>query len=373
MVVFIISLVLILALFAALTVVTLSDFRRAGLPDLSIPSWDDNDEYPTRTWEGIPPSINQAELGDGTTLSLVSSASREEISFQDNYQKNISSIVGVHVYGADFEGFGTGIIMSSDGYIITNAHVVEGGKQVVVSLYNGAYLSCDLVGFDQYSDLAVLKSYPQDPLTAAEFGDSDELQVGDTALALGNPLGTQLRGTMTNGIISAINRDVKMENGTAMTLIQTTAAINSGNSGGALLNSRGQVVGVTNMKIVANDNTIEGLGFAIPSTTVKQVADSMIATGTYEGTPSIGITGSSAEAGLGVLVHSVNPKSDAYTQGIQAGDIITAVNGHPVFSVDDINALKAGLAVGDTLTLTIAREGGSVTVRVTLVGAYSLN
>lgn len=366
---FVVSLVLILALCAALAVVTLSDFHSAELPVPSMPfsDWDDEDK-----WAGVPPSIKRAALGT-TTLELISTTERDEISFQENYQKNIDSIVGVHVYASDFDSFGTGVIMSDDGYIITNAHVVEGGKQVVISLYDGTHLSCDLVGFDQYSDLAVLKTYPKSPLPAAEFGDSNDLQVGDVALALGNPLGTELWGTMTSGIISAINRDVEMDDGTTMTLVQTTAAINSGNSGGALLNSRGQVVGITNMKIIADDNTIEGLGFAIPTSTVKQVVDSMIATGTYEGVPSIGITGSIAQDQDGVLVRSVNPRSDAYTQGIRPGDRITAVNGQRVSSVNDINTLKAGLPVGSILTLTIDRAGELLTVQVTLVGAYSLN
>jgi serine protease Do len=377
-VVFVLSLALILALCAALVVVTLSDFRaQAALPFGDSGDfwnyWENGDDWEEDAGSWSAPALRQAETGDGTVLSLSTAEDREALTFQEIYQKNIDSIVSVHVYGSNFAAFGTGIVLSEDGYIVTNAHVVSEGKRVVVSLHDGTELNCDLVGFDPYSDLAVLRTYPKTPLVPAEFGDSGELQVGDLALALGNPLGTELWGTMTDGIVSAINRDVAMEDGTTMTLIQTTAAINSGNSGGALLNDRGQVVGITNLKIIASDDTIEGLGFAIPSATVKEVVDAMLATGSYEGTPSIGITGSASREEPGVLVHWVDPASDAYAQGVQEGDVITAVNGRAVTSVEEINALKAGLSVGDSLTLTLLREGRTLTVAVTLVGSYALD
>ena len=197
--------------------------------------------------------------------------------------------------------------------------------------------------------------------------------MGDTALALGNPLGSELWGTMTEGIISAISRDVAMDDGTTMTLIQTTAALNSGNSGGALLNDRGQVVGITNMKLMADDNTIEGLGFAIPSTLVKQAADAMVSTGVFTGAASLGITALIAYDPEGVLVQTVDPASDAYAQGLRPGDRITAVDGVSVHSVDEVNDLKAGLSVGDTLTLIVVREGEEFTVTVALVVAYTLS
>lgn len=194
--------------------------------------------------------------------------------------------------------FGTGVIMTADGYIVTNAHVVEGGREVMVVLYDGTILDSSLVGFDPYSDLAVLRVQPDRPLSPAEFGDSDELQVGDLAWLWGTPGGRAV-GHHDRRDRLRPNRDVEMDDGTVMTLIQTTAALNTGNSGGALLNAYGQVVGITNMKIMADDSTIEGLGFAIPSTLVKQAADAMIATGSFEGTPSIGITGAPPPTGRG--------------------------------------------------------------------------
>ena len=323
--------------------------------------------------QGEPPSIADAPRAAEFSLSLVSSGEREVLSPQDNYRKNIDSIVGVYAFGESFSGFGTGVILTEDGYIVTNAHVVEDADEVWVELYGGGGLPCTLAGFDPVSDLAVLKVEPESPLHPAEFGVSEELEVGDTALALGNPLGSELWGTMTEGIISAISRDVAMDDGTTMTLIQTTAALNSGNSGGALLNDRGQVVGITNMKLMADDNTIEGLGFAIPSTLVKQAADAMVSTGVFTGAASLGITALIAYDPEGVLVQTVDPASDAYAQGLRPGDRITAVDGVSVHSVDEVNDLKAGLSVGDTLTLIVVREGEEFTVTVALVGAYTLS
>ena len=366
-VVFSVTLVLIVALAVVLAILTRPALLPEGTGGITLPPAGQSGG------SGEAPSIPLADTTDGFSLPLVSAEEREILSFQDNYQKNIDSIVGIYVFGQGFSGFGTGVILTEDGYVVTNAHVVEDAAEVMVILYDGAVLECTLAGFDPLSDLAVLKVEPESPLHPAEFGSSDELQVGDTALALGNPLGSELWGTMTDGIISAINRNVEMDDGTTMTLIQTTAALNSGNSGGALLNDRGQVVGITNMKIMADDNTIEGLGFAIPSTLVKQAVDAMITTGTFTGTPSLGITASALYDPEGVMIRSVNPASDAAEQGVRAGDRIVAVNGTPVHSVDEVNALKAGMAVGEVLTLTVVRGEEELTFQVTLVGAYTLN
>ena len=165
--------------------------------------------------------------------------------------------------------------MSQDGYIITNSHVIELCSRLSVVLWDDRSYSAALVGRDGQTDLAVLK-IDCDGLTPAQFGDSAGIQVGDMAVAIGNPLGDKLRGTMTDGIISAINRDVDVE-GRTMTLIQTNAALNSGNSGGALINAFGQVVGITNMKMQSYTTPVEGLGFAIPTATVKTVVDALIA------------------------------------------------------------------------------------------------
>ena len=235
-----------------------------------------------------------------------------------------------------------------------------------------------LVGQDAQSDLAVLK-IDCAGLTPAQFGDSTLLEVGDAVAAIGNPLGEELRGTMTDGIISAINRDVNV-GGYTMVLLQTTAALNSGNSGGALINDRGQVVGITNLKMRAYDNTVEGLGFAIPTTTVKTVVDALIAHGRVEGRPTIGITGYTVTEELaeeygcprGVAVQSVREGSDAQRQGVLPNDVIVAVNGETITDMDQLQAIKEGLAVGDVLTFRLWRGGHYLERDVALVDQYTL-
>ena len=225
---------------------------------------------------------------------------------------------------------------------------------------------------DSISDLAVLKIDAQG-LTAAEFGDSSGLLVGDRVIAIGNPLGQDLYGTMTDGIVSAINRDVTYA-GHMMTLIQTNAAINEGNSGGPLINIYGQVIGITNMK-AASRNGVEGIGFAIPTSSVRPVVDALLAEGRVSGRPSIGITIGPIESsameyyGLpsGLYIESVAAGSDAEAQGVQSGDILVAVNGEPVSTTYDVNAIKDGMQVGDTLTLTLYRGGKTFDVTVTLM------
>ena len=235
----------------------------------------------------VTPSLSfQAELeraptGDGTVLSLEAKPEGEGMRLQDIYRKVIPSIVSIQatVAKGTLQGVsqGTGILMSGDGYLITNAHVIDGAFRVDVSLEDGRGFQAKLVGSDSTTDLAVLK-IEAEGLTPAAFGDSEDMVVGDAVVAIGNPMGEELRGTMTDGILSAINRDMEVD-GNPMTLLQTTAALNTGNSGGALVNDQGQVIGITNMKLVSTDadsNTLEGLGFAIPTATVKPVVDSLI-------------------------------------------------------------------------------------------------
>ena len=236
-----------------------------------------------------------------------------------------------------------------------------------------------LVGRDTPSDLAVLK-IDCDGLSPAVFGDSTLLEVGDPVAAIGNPLGEELRGTMTDGIISAINRDVNVD-GYTMSLLQTTAALNNGNSGGALINRYGQVVGITNLKMQAYDGTVEGLGFAIPTATVKTVVDALIAHGQVENRPTIGITGYTVTEEMaenwdcprGVLVQTVREGSDAQMQGILPGDIITEANGTAIATMEELQALRDGLSVGDTLALRLWRSGHWLERTVTLVDQYTLD
>lgn len=327
----------------------------------------------------VPPTtVERAQpLGD-FTLTLQPQPNSASLSFQAIYSKVIPSVVSIRGTQETGTSLGTGVVASADGYIITNSHVIEGCSSVDITLWDEREYPAKLVGRDEESDLAVLKIEAQD-LIPAEFGNSDSLQVGDVALAIGNPLGEELRGTMTDGIISAINRDLLVD-GNSMVLIQTTAALNAGNSGGALLNAYGQVVGITNMKMSSYYDTVEGLGFAIPSTTVKSVSDSLIALGHVGGRPTIGITvralteesAQSYGTPPGVRVEEVEPASDAFAQGVQVGDVIVQANGTDVTSIEDLNAVKADLGVGDTISLHIYRDGAYLDISVTLVEQYLL-
>ena len=324
-------------------------------------------------------TVERAPTGDGTTLAISPLPDGLPHSLQEIYRENIRSIVSIRGYLDDGMNLGTGVIMSADGYVITNSHVIEGSGRVEVVLQDETVYNALLVGRDAASDLAVLK-IDADGLSPAIFGDSTLLEVGDTVVAIGNPLGEELRGTMTDGIISAINRDVNVD-GYTMSLLQTTAALNSGNSGGALINDHGQVVGITNLKMEGYDSTVEGLGFAIPTTTVKEVVDALIAYGQVENRPTIGITGYTVTAEMaagfdgpqGVAVQTVREGSDAQMQGILPGDIIVEANGETITTMEQLQALKDSLSVGDVLSLRIWRSGHYLERDVTLVDQYTLD
>jgi len=299
----------------------------------------------------------------------------EEKSLQDIYRSSVESIVGIRTYVSGKMGYywGTGIIISADGLILTNAHLIEGCTSAKVILQDDTQLEALLVGYDSTSDLAVLKIGATD-LTPAVFGDSDALTVGDRVAAIGNPLGEEFRSTLTDGIVSAIDRGMNYD-GHSINLIQTNTAINEGSSGGALVNMYGQVVGVTNMKMMSSFSSIEGIGFAIPSVTVRSVVNDLIREGKVVGRPAIGITvGAIAEEAArhydlpeGLYVSSVIENTDAWQKGIREGDIITAVNGTPARSTDDILKIRNGLGLGDSITFTIWRDGESFDVDVAMM------
>lgn len=324
------------------------------------------------------PELRRAPNGDGTVLTLAERPAEAAMSFQDIYKKVSPSVVFIRAATGQGISQGTGVVMSADGYIITNAHVIEGSFRADVVLEDGGQYEALLVGSDAATDLAVLKIDAQG-LTPAEFGDSDQMEVGDVVVAIGNPMGEELRGTMTDGILSAINRDMEVE-GRQMTLLQTTAALNTGNSGGALINDMGQVIGITNMKLMAYNSTVEGLGFAIPSRTAKTVVDDMIGYGVVKGRPMLGITvrpltaeertGRSLDHGL--WVEQVEEKSDAWTQGIRTGDVLLSANGVELSVNDDLLELKNALAVGETIQFCLWREGETLDITVELVEQYSL-
>lgn len=281
-------------------------------------------------------------------------------------EKASVSVVGIlsesygSAYGAVSSGTGTGIILSADGYIVTNHHVIEGGTLLTVVLSSGQTYEAKLVGSDAQMDLAVLK-VDATGLTPAQFGDSDAVKVGQAAIAIGNPGGMDLSGTTTYGIISGINRSVEIGN-YRMNLLQTDASINPGNSGGSLLNQYGQVIGVTNAKLAATG--YEGIGFAIPINEVKPIVEELIANGYVSGRPVVGVSVSALSGmassfyGLprGLYVNSISREANAYEIGIRSGDIITELNGAPVTSITEALELRDACAVGQEVKLTIYRN-----------------
>lgn len=309
-----------------------------------------------------PPAIPRAETGTGVTVELCQD-SGESLTYTQIYDKNLPSMVSIQAEDAKSYSTGTGVVLTADGYLITNAHVVAGADKVQVACADNRVLDAALVGFDAREDLAVLK-VEADDLTPAEFGDSFALRCGDPVAAIGDPLG--YRSTITDGIVSALDRDVEVD-GTSMVLIQTSAAINMGNSGGALINQYGQVVGITAVKIVTDDGSAEALGFAIPSRRVKYVADTLIA-GKQVRRGIFGFTVLTRTAqGGGLTLDSVDKTSDAYAKGLRAGDVLTAADGQSLNAVEDLVRLKQSMGAGDTVSLTYVRSGQSRTVSVALI------
>ena len=297
------------------------------------------------------------------------------LSLQEIYTRNIDSVVSISCNYPGGSSTGTGVILSHNGYIVTNSHVVDNASVITVLLTDDRSFSASLVGSDPVSDLAVLHIQATD-LKSAEFGDSAALQVGDSVAAIGDPLGSELRGTMTNGIVSAINRDMNLD-GRTLTLIQTNAALNSGNSGGPLINCYGQVIGINTMKIgtFVDKAGVEGLGFAIPSATVKDIVEQLIDQGYVSGRPTLGITGESVSTfyqiyynlPAGLLITEVDEASDAAAHGIAVRDILISVNDTRITNMDDLNNVIYGCEVGQEVTAIIYRAGRQYAVELTLM------
>lgn len=324
----------------------------------------------------LPASSQKLELAE-------EKSAKDALSGQEIYAKASASVVTIQASSVQnqTEASGSGVIMSKDGYIITNEHVVDGANLFTVVLASGKNYEAELIGSDEKTDLAVLKVSTKDELTPAEFGSSDDLSVGERCYTVGSPGGLELQNTFTGGYISAINRDVTI-NDRVMSLIQTDAAINSGNSGGALLNVYGQVIGITSAKIssTGGSSTYEGLGFAIPVSTAKEIVDELIAHGYISGRPAIGISGMTVTEQMsqyysipqGMMVTSVDTRSDAYKQGVQANDVITEIDGEKVSDMTEINAIKEKHKAGDAITLTVYRSGKEKKIKIKLMDENDL-
>ena len=313
-------------------------------------------------------------------LDVVSVDSSKVLTAAEIYAANVNSTVGISATvrstsrGRTVEGTasGSGFILTSDGYIVTNYHVVEGATAIKVNTYDNSTYDAKLVGYDDSNDIAVLK-IDASGLSPVVLGDSDKMNVGDNVVAIGNPLG-ELTFTLTAGMVSALNRQITIDD-MSMNLIQTDCAINSGNSGGALFNSYGEVIGMTNAKYSSSGNSssasIDNIAFAIPSNTVSNIVTSIIEKG-YVEKVYIGVTVSASygqrgsQNVQGVTVKSVTEGSPAEEAGIKEGDIITAVNGEKITSASGLSAWTSKSKAGDVLTLSIIRDGENIELKVTL-------
>lgn len=267
-------------------------------------------------------------------------------------------------------GAGSGVIISEDGYIVTNNHVINDASKITVRTRDGKEFPASIVGYDERTDLAVIK-VEASGLRAAEYGSSGNLVVGQRVLAIGNPLG-ELGGTVTEGIISALDREVQIENQN-MTLLQTDASVNPGNSGGGLFDGSGKLVGIVNAK--SSGSGIEGLGFAIPIDTAREVVDELINNGYVSGRPEVGIEVTyvnEQEAFLyrmgdgGVYISAVNRGSAAEAAGLQSGDRVAELDGKEISSVEELSKIIQSHKAGDTVEFKIVRKNEKMTVKVTL-------
>lgn len=308
-------------------------------------------------------NIQDTPSDSDTTVSSDGKLSDKEI-----IKKVSPAVVGIECYafGNSFtpSSSGSGIIMTADGYIVTNAHVVEDAAGITVVLENGDAYAAELIGADSDTDLAVLKIEASN-LTYAEFGNSDELERGDRVIAIGNPGGTVLAGSTTGGMVSGLNRNINSSSPYSTSYIQVDAAINPGNSGGALVNEYGQVVGINSAKIAETD--YEGIGFAIPINEALPIIQELMQYGHVTGRAALGIQGymiNEAVAAMrrmpvGFGIEAVDPSSDLASKNVVAGDIITYINDKQVTSYDVLANELAEFKPGDTVKLTIYRSSSS--------------
>jgi len=332
---------------------------------------------------------------DNASIQLTSVDTSNQLTASEIYANNVNSTVGIttsitaNYYGYQMEASaaGSGFILTDDGYIVTNYHVVEGANAIQITTYDNESYDAELIGYDESNDIAVLKVDAKN-LTPVILGDSDQLNVGDSVVAIGNPLG-QLAFSLTSGSVSALNRRISISN-VAMNLIQTDCAINSGNSGGALFNSYGEVIGITNAKYsssgTSNTAAIENIGFAIPINNVRNIITSIIENGYIEKT-YIGVSVRNAQSysqnenmwgsgsGFpvdsdpdikGVVVCEVDEGGPADKAGVQTGDVITAVNGTEISNYSELGSILSQGKEGDKYTLTINRDGETVEIKVKL-------
>ena len=306
----------------------------------------------------------------------------KEMTAAEVYAANVNSTVGITTsittnywgYQTTAAASGSGFILTADGYILTNYHVIENSDSVKVTMYDGTSYDATIVGYDESNDIAVLK-IDATGLTPVVLGDSDKLNVGDSVVAIGNPLG-ELTFSLTSGAVSALNREVTLSSNVTMDLIQTDCAINSGNSGGALFNLYGEVIGITNAKYSSSGSSseasIDNIGFAIPINSVRSIVESIIKNG-YIVKPYIGVSVEDVSSEMtsyglpaGAVVRSVTDGAPAAQAGLQANDIITAVDGTEISGSNDLVQIVTAKKAGDTLKLSVYRQGQTLELTVTV-------
>ncbi|MBR4949699.1 MAG: trypsin-like peptidase domain-containing protein [Clostridia bacterium] len=313
-------------------------------------------------------NINTSNKGDELTIPQIAAKVKPSVVGIVVETRSANSYYGI---GGTNSGTGSGFIITEDGYIVTNAHVIDGASKITVFLdgVEGEY-PANIIGSDSVSDIAVIKINAND-LPGVELGDSDTLVIGETVVAIGNPYGLELAGTVTSGIISSANRTITNSE-REVKVIQTDAAINPGNSGGPLINSKGQVIGINSMKISSSDS--ESLGFAIPISDAVEIINSLMKNGYVTERPLIGISGQNIDEmasrvyGLpkGVYITGVDASSDAKKKGIMPYDIVIGADGKTVESMSQLNAIKEKFKAGDSLTLKIWRSGKTLEFTIIL-------
>jgi serine protease Do len=326
-------------------------------------------------------SASPSSSGSGSNGATNLTSTGTEMSAEDIYAMAVNQVVGVNseektnIFGAETPSAvsGSGFIISSDGYIVTNYHViayaVEQGFSLTVMMHNGKSFPAKVIGYEQDNDLAVIK-IDATGLSTVTMGNNDTMKVGDKIYAVGNPLG-ELDYTMTNGIVSALDRVIQVEDTTSINMFQIDAAVNAGNSGGPVYNSKGQVIGIVSAKYASTG--VEGLGFAIPINDAKDIVNQLMTTGHVSGKPSMGIsvkTVTKQEADFyklaeGAAVASVTSGSCADKAGLKVGDIITKLGDTVVTSADTLKQAKKSFKAGDTTTVVINRSGQELSLKIT--------
>ncbi len=336
----------------------------------------------TNTSSSTAASTSTVLQGERTTTEFATETvdTSTEMTAAEVYAANVNSIVGITTtittnyfgYETTSAASGSGIVYTADGYILTNYHVIEDSSSITVTTYDGTVYDAELIGYDESNDIAVLKVDATD-LSAAIFGDSDSLNVGDQVVAIGNPLG-ELTFSLTSGVVSALDRQVTLSTSVTMNLIQTDCAINSGNSGGALFNMYGEVIGITNAKYSSSSSgtSVDNIGFAIPINEVQSIIQSIIEDGVVS-KPYIGVSVTDVGSELlsygmpeGARVVSVTEGSAAEDAGLQENDIVTKFGDTEITGSSDLVAAVKAMSVGETCTMSVYRSGETIELTITV-------